>query len=219
MIFTDRVDAGTRLAEQLERFRAESPVVIGLPRGGVVVAAEVARALSAPLDVVVVRKLGAPYNPEYAIGALARGELVLNEETRPQDLPAGYLDQVIAKETRELERREGLFRGGRQATPVAGRTVIVVDDGLATGSTAAAAVRALRRAGPRRIVLAVPVAARDAVERLASLADEVVCLQEPLDFRAVSLWYRVFDQTSDAEVVELLARAAPSAGTPTRTAR
>ena len=215
MIFTDRADAGRQLAARLERYRAEEPVVIGLPRGGVVVAGEVARALGAPLDVMVVRKLGAPYNPEYAIGALAGGEIVLNPETRPDDLPPGYLDKVISAETRELERRERLFRGGRAAAALAGRTVIVVDDGLATGSTAVAAVRALRRAEPRRIVLAVPVAAPDALARLARAADEVVCLHEPPDFRAVSLWYRVFDQTTDAEVVDLLARAARPAGAET----
>lgn len=206
-MFTDRADAGSRLAARLEVYRREQPVVIGLPRGGVVVAAEVARALNAPLDVLVVRKLGAPNYPEFAIGAIARGETVLNEEVDPASLPPGYLDRLIAAETRELERREVLYRGGNAAVPVAGRTVLVVDDGLATGSTAAAAVRALRRAGPRRIVLAVPVAAPDSAERLARIADEVVCLHTPPEFRAVSLWYRSFGQTSDEEVVDLLARA------------
>jgi len=136
---------------------------------------------------------------------------VLNDEIDPGSLPPGYLDRVIATETRELERREALYRGGRPAVPLAGRTVLVVDDGLATGSTAAAAVRALRRAGPRRIVLAVPVAAPDSAERLARLADEVVCLSTPADFRAVSLWYRSFGQTSDEEVIELLQRASAPA--------
>jgi predicted phosphoribosyltransferase len=218
MTFTDRADAGRRLAARLEPYRrdrndqSEVPVVIGLPRGGVVVAAEVARLLEAPLDVVVVRKLGAPDYPEFAIGAIARGETVLNEEIDPASLPPGYLDRVIAAETRELERRERLYRGGRAAVPVAGCTVLVVDDGLATGATAAAAVRALRRAGARRIVVAVPVAAPDSAERLARLADEVVCLFTPADFRAVSLWYRSFGQTSDEEVVELLQRASARAG-------
>jgi putative phosphoribosyl transferase len=210
MTFTDRAEAGRRLAARLESYRRDrndQPVVIGLPRGGVVVAAEVARLLEAPLDVVVVRKLGAPDYPEFAIGAIARGETVLNEEIDPGSLPPGYLDRVIATETRELERREALYRGGRAAVPVAGRTVLVVDDGLATGSTAAAAVRALRHAGARHIVLAVPVAAPDSAARLARLADEVVCLATPADFRAVSLWYRSFGQTSDEEVVELLQRA------------
>lgn len=214
MTFTDRADAGRRLAARLEPYRGDrndQPVVIGLPRGGVVVAAEVARLLEAPLDVVVVRKLGAPDYPEFAIGAIARGETVLNEEIDPASLPPGYLDRVIATETRELERREALYRGGRAAVPVAGRTVLVVDDGLATGSTAAAAVRALRHAGARRIVLAVPVAAPDSALRLARLADEVVCLATPADFRAVSLWYRKFGQTSDEEVVELLQRASAPA--------
>jgi putative phosphoribosyl transferase len=217
MTFTDRADAGRRLAARLESYRRDRndqsvvPVVIGLPRGGVVVAAEVARLLEAPLDVVVVRKLGAPDYPEFAIGAIARGETVLNEEIDPASLPPGYLDRVIATETRELERREALYRGGRAAVPVAGRTVLVVDDGLATGSTAAAAVRALRHAGARRIVLAVPVAAPDSARRLARLADEVVCLATPADFRAVSLWYRSFGQTSDEEVVELLQRASAPA--------
>lgn len=214
MTFTDRADAGRRLAARLEPYRGDrndQPVVIGLPRGGVVVAAEVARLLEAPLDVVVVRKLGAPDYPEFAIGAIARGETVLNEEIDPASLPPGYLDRVIATETRELERREALYRGGRAAVPVAGRSVLVVDDGLATGSTAAAAVRALRHAGARRIVVAVPVAAPDSARRLARLADEVVCLATPADFRAVSLWYRSFGQTSDEEVVELLQRASAPA--------
>ena len=207
MTFSDRTDAGSRLAARLGAYRRDQPVVIGLPRGGVVVAAAVARALDAPLDVVVARKLGAPDYPEFAIGAIAGGETVLNEEIDPGSLPPGYLNRVIATETREMERREKLYRGGQPAVPVAGRTVLVVDDGLATGSTAAAAVRALRRAGPRRIVLAVPVAAPDSAERLARIADEVVCLYTPADFRAVSLWYRSFGQTSDEEVVELLRQA------------
>jgi putative phosphoribosyl transferase len=209
-LFQDRADAGRRLAARLEPLRAERPVVLALPRGGVVVGYEVARALDAPLDVLVVRKLGAPGYPEYAVGAVARGGVVLNDEVRPGDLPKGYLDDVIAAETRELERRERLYRGDRPPVPVAGRTVIVVDDGLATGSTAAAAVAALRQSNPGRIVLAIPVAAPDSVRRLAAVADEVVCLAAPDDFRAVSLWYAAFDQTTDDEVIALLA-AAPAA--------
>ncbi len=211
LIFADRADAGNQLAARLEKYRTEQPVVLALPRGGVVVAAAVARALGAPLDVIVVRKLGAPGNPEFAIGAMARGEMVLNEEIAPDLLPPGYLDRVIQSEARELDRREGVYRGGRAPVPVKDRTVIVVDDGLATGSTAAAAVKALRRLGPRRIVLAVPVGAGDSVARLERLADEVVCLHTPADFRAVSLWYDVFDQTTDAAVVDLLASAGAAA--------
>lgn len=210
MMFADRAEAGCRLADRLEAYGRDEkhrPVVIGLPRGGVVVALEVARALGAPLDVLVVRKLGAPGYPEFAIGAVARGETVLNDEVDPASLPPGYLDRVIAAERRELERREVLYRGGNPAVPVEGRTVLLVDDGLATGSTAEAAVRALRHAGARRIVLAVPVAPPDAVERLGRLADEVVSLHTPADFRAVSLWYRSFGQTSDDEVVDILQRA------------
>jgi putative phosphoribosyl transferase len=217
MMFADRAEAGRLLASRLEpygRDEKDRPVVIGLPRGGVVVALEVARALGAPLDVVVVRKLGAPGYPEFAIGAIARGETVLNDEVDPASLPPGYLDRVIATEMRELERREALYRGGNPPVPVAGRTVLVVDDGLATGSTAAAAVRALRRAGPRRIVLAVPVAAPDSAERLSRLADEVVCLHTPPDFRAVSLWYASFGQTTDEEVVDILHRARAMAAAP-----
>ena len=207
LLFADRADAGDRLAARLEKYRTEQPVVLALPRGGVVVGAEVARALGAPLDVVVVRKLGAPGNPEFALGAMARGEIVLNEEIAADRLPPGYLDRVIRSEARELDRRESLYRGGRAPVPVEDRTVIVVDDGLATGSTAAAAVKALRRLAPRHVVVAVPVGAADSVARLARLADDVVCLHAPADFRAVSLWYDVFDQTSDAAVVDLLARA------------
>ena len=211
MLFVDRADAGRQLAARLEGYRGEQPVVVGLPRGGMVVAAEVARALGAPLDIVVVRKLGAPGYPEFAIGAIARGETVLNEEVSPASLPAGYLEQVIAAERAELERRESAYRSGRAAVPLAGRTVLVIDDGLATGSTAAAAVQALRRSSPRRIVLAVPVAAPDSAARLTHVADAVVCLQTPPDFRAVSLWYRSFDQTSDEEVIDLLERARQAA--------
>ena len=211
MMFTDRADAGQQLAVRLEAYREERPVVVGLPRGGMVVAAEVARALGAPLDVLVVRKLGAPGYPEFAVGAIARGETVLNEEVDAASLPHGYLDRAIAAESHELERREALYRGGRPPVPLAGRTVLVVDDGLATGSTAVAAVRALRRENPRRIILAVPVAAPDSAARLESIADAVVCLDTPPDFRAVSLWYRTFDQTTDSEVIDLLERARSTA--------
>ena len=205
VVFQDRSHAGRLLAARLEHLRTERPVVVALPRGGVVVGAAVAAALDAPLDVLVVRKLGAPGNPEYAIGAIARDATVLNDDVVPsRDLPVGYLERVTAAERAELERRERAYRGERPPVPLQGRTAILVDDGLATGSTAAAALVALRRLQPRRVVLAVPVAAPDAVERVKSLADEMVCLAAPPLFRAVSLWYDVFDQTSDAEVMALL---------------
>lgn len=207
-IFDDRVDAGRALARALVTFGgAGDAIVLGLPRGGVPVAAEVARSLGLPLDVLVVRKLGLPWQPELAMGAIASGgAVVLNEDVLAhargrEDLVA----QVQRRELEELQRREREFRGSRPPLAVAGRVAIVVDDGLATGATMEAAVRALRSLGAARVVAAVPVASPEARQRIASLADEVVCLETPRYFSAVGQWYRDFDQTSDSEVSRLLA--------------
>ena len=209
-VFRNRRDAGRRLATRLAPWRDDEPIVVGLPRGGVPVAAEVAEALSAPLDVVVVRKLGVPFQPELGMGAIGEdGVRVLNDEVvRAAGVDAAELAEVEALERRELERRARRFRGDRPALSLAGRTVIVVDDGLATGGTARAAVEVVRAHGARRVVLAVPVAPADTLAALGVVADEVVCLEVPEGFSAVGQWYADFTQTSDAEVERLLDSAA-----------
>ena len=215
MIFNDRRDAGRQLAARLRASYAgqgRHVIVLGLPRGGVPVAYEVARALHAPLDVFVVRKLGVPGHEELAMGALASGGVrVLNEEVLSYlGLDEKAIERVSRVEGAEIERRERLYRGDRPAPVIAGRTVIIVDDGLATGATMRAAVAALRRLGPARIVVAVPVGALETVAELEQQADELVCVTSPEPFWAVGTWYHDFSQTSDAEVRQLLA-AGPGA--------
>jgi predicted phosphoribosyltransferase len=208
MPFLDRADAGRKLAGALERFRSRSPVVLALPRGGVPVGLEVARALGAPLDVIDARKLGAPGHEELAVGAIAPGAVYVDRLlVRRLGVSAAYLEQITTAEGRELERRERLYRSGRPPLDVEGRVVILVDDGLATGATARAAVASLRQRRPAQVILAVPVGAPETVARLREVADDVVCLDTPPDFRAVSLAYRDFSPTSDAEVVSCLAAA------------
>jgi predicted phosphoribosyltransferase/predicted alpha/beta-hydrolase family hydrolase len=206
MTFADREDAGRRLAQALSDFRDHDVVVLGLPRGGVPVAAVVARALGAPLDVIVVRKLGVPAAPELAMGAIGeRGVRVLNELVlRDWNLSERDVERVEARERVELERRVRRFRGERSSLSLAGRTVIVVDDGVATGATARAACLVARELGARRVLLAVPVASSHAVSALEEVADQVVCLREPLWFRAVGEVYEDFAQVSDDEVKSLL---------------
>jgi predicted phosphoribosyltransferase len=208
-LFRDRADAGRALARLLGRFGGRADVlVLALPRGGVPVAFEVAAALRAPLDVLVVRKLGVPGHAEYAMGALAAGVRVLDEAlVRRLRLSEAAVEAVAQAERRELERRERLYRGDAPAPDPGGRTVLLVDDGLATGATMRAAVRALRGRAPARIVVAVPTGAADACAALRGEADEVVCATTPEPFRAVGLWYEDFGQTGDDEVRALLARA------------
>src|SRR5215469_10943904 len=205
--FRDRTDAGRRLAEKLAAY-ADRPdiVVLGLPRGGVPVAFEVARALAAPLDVFVVRKLGFPGHEELAMGAVATGGVrVLNDEVvHGLGIPEDRIDAVAARELQELARRERAYRDGRAPPDVTGKTVILVDDGLATGATMRAAVQALKRQGPERIVVAVPAASPDTSAGLNAEADEVVCVITPEPFVAVGYWYDDFAQTTDAEVCDLL---------------
>jgi predicted phosphoribosyltransferase len=211
MYFRDRTEAGRRLAMGLGAY-ADRPdvLVLALPRGGVPVASEVARALHAPLDVFLVRKLGVPGHAELAMGAIATaGVRVINEEVvRALHIPQEAIDAVAAEEQQELERREQLYRDDRPVPVVRGRTVILVDDGLATGSSMRAAIAALRYLRPARIVVAVPVAAPDICAELQSEVDDVVCVQTPEPFHGVGLWYDDFSQTTDEEVHALLERAA-----------
>jgi putative phosphoribosyl transferase len=211
MLFRDRTEAGEVLAAALTAYANRPDVlVLALPRGGVSVAYEVAKALYAPLDVFLVRKLGLPGQEELAMGAIASGGTrVLNEEVVSKlHIPKEVIDAVAAKEQQELRRRERHYREGRPPLEVRGRTIILVDDGVATGSTMRAAVAALRQQGPARIVVAVPVGAAETCAELQHEADEVVCIHTPEPFYAVGTWYDNFAQTTDEEVRELLARAA-----------
>ncbi|XYI02659.1 phosphoribosyltransferase [Sorangium sp. So ce1128] len=212
--FHDRRDAGRHLAAKLAPYANQQLVVLALPRGGVPVGYEVARALGAPLDVYVVRKLGVPGHEELAMGAVASGGVrVLNEDVVSQlGLSGAAIDAVTATELREVERRERAYRDGRPAPTVRQQTVILVDDGLATGATMRVAVSALRQLSPARILVAVPVAAPETCDELRDEVDEIVCAATPEPFYAVGLWYDNFDQTTDEEVRELLARAADYSG-------
>jgi putative phosphoribosyl transferase len=209
--FADRSEAGRHLAERLGRRESERAVVLALPRGGVPVAYEVARALAAPLDLVLVRKIGAPFQAELAIGAVVDGEhpeLVVNRDLIGAcGIPESYLESERRRQLEEIERRRARYLAGRARAPVQGRTAIVVDDGIATGATMAAALRATRRRRPGRLVLAVPVAPPDTIERLRPLVDEVVCLLTPASLGAIGSFYRDFRQLDDEEVVALLERA------------
>ncbi|CAB4878752.1 MAG: phosphoribosyltransferase [Actinobacteria bacterium] len=205
-VFRDRRDAGQQLARALQPLAGLNPLVLALPRGGVPVADEVARSLHAPLDVLIVRKLGSPANPEYGFGAVGEGGVVITNDVAQQQVGVNdvTLQRLVSKARAEIDHRIGLYRESHPMTDVAGRTVIVVDDGLATGSTATAAITVLRRLRAGHIVLAVPTGSREAVASLRDLADEVVCLETPEWFRSVGSQYDDFDQTSDSEVVEIL---------------
>jgi predicted phosphoribosyltransferase len=206
--YANRRTAGTALAEKLQDYkRKENTVVLGLPRGGIPVAYEVAKALELPLDVLVVRKLGFPGREELAIGAIAAGGTVVADPSFAGVVSPGRFDAIAARESAELLRREKAYRSGRKPIDVKGKTVIVVDDGLATGASMYAAVRALRKLDARKIVVAIPVASQDAVESLRLEADEVVAPLVPEAFYAVGAHYEDFSQTSDQEVCDLLATA------------
>jgi len=211
-MFTDRRAAGRELATALMRFKLESPVVLAIPRGGVPVGFEVALALQAPLDIIVARKLGAPGQHELGLGAIVDGDhpqSVLNEDIiRELGVSAQYLQKEIETELKEIRRRQAAYRKGRPPVAVAGRAVIVVDDGIATGGSIRAALRGVKRMAPKKVVLAVPVAPSDTIESLRSEADEIVCLDTPEYFMAIGEFYEDFSQTNDDEVIELLEAAA-----------
>ncbi|MCD6025973.1 MAG: phosphoribosyl transferase [Solimicrobium sp.] len=205
--FSDRREAGQTLAKRLS-YLAGTPnlIVLALPRGGLPIGVEVARALEAPLDIFLVRKLGAPTHKEFAIGALAENgvRFINHQAVNELGLSETCIEQITTEEEQELQRRRRLYRGHNLPPEVSGRTVIIVDDGLATGATMKVAVKALRNQHPKKIVAAVPVGAVDTCEELKQLVDELVCLETPEPFRAVGLWYQYFPQLSDADVIRLL---------------
>ena len=215
MMFKDRRDAGRKLARALERFESDNPVVLALPRGGVPVGFEVAEHLQAPLDLLLVRKIGAPGREELAVGAVIDGlhpQVVVNQEImetiRP---PPGYFEAAMKRQIAEIERRRRLYLGAAQPIDVRGRLVIVVDDGIATGATVKAALRGVRRNEPKSLILAAPVAPRTAINDLKEDCDEMVFLATPEPFNAVGLYYGDFSQTTDEDVIELLGKR-PSLG-------
>jgi len=210
IIFRDRREAGRQLADALIKlgYMGQDPLVLGIPRGGLVVADEVAKALSATLDVIIARKLRAPYQPELGIGAVVNGDHVtINEDlSRAVGATQDYINREIAYQKEEIERRLRFYRGEHSAPEVSGKTIIVVDDGIATGYTFRAALESLRERQPDRLVAAAPVAALHSAEMLKAFADEVVCLHIPVSFFAVGAWYRKFDQVSDEEAARILHR-------------
>lgn len=209
MIYQDRRDAGRRLGAALQSYSDVSPVVIGLVRGGVPVAAEVARVLQAPLDVLIVRKLGAPSNPEYGVGAIAEETvgIVNTEDIKWLRISQQEMQEIIDRERQEIDRRQRIMRGTYPALPVSGKTVILVDDGLATGMTARVAIKAMREREAVQVIFAVSVGAEATVRQIGDEADSVVCLQTPQDFRAVGSWYHDFRPTTDDEVLDILSRS------------
>ncbi|MBI2938020.1 MAG: phosphoribosyltransferase [Thaumarchaeota archaeon] len=211
MVFHDRVDAGKKLADKLSQYRSKDVVVLAIPRGGVVVGFEVAGDLGAPLSVIIPRKIGAPGNPELAIGAVTEeGDTYIDSIiVKSLGVTQSYIDEVKQLEVEEIKRRMKTYLGDRQRPELKGKTVILVDDGIATGATMKAAIRTLRRHNPAEVVVAVPVAPPETVERLKELADSVVCLETPSFFYAIGQFYREFDQVGDAEVIRLLRLANP----------
>ena len=208
--FNDRTDAGKRLAERLSKYaNREDVLILALPRGGVPVAFEVAKELNVRMDVFIVRKLGVPGNEELAMGAIASGNIrTLNEDViRSFRIPQKLIDEATANETRELERRERIYRGNRPAPKISGSTVILIDDGLATGATMRAAVAAVKSKNPNKVIVAVPVAAPDTCSAFGYEVDEIICVATPEPFYGVGAWYEDFSQTTDKEVIELLDRA------------
>ncbi len=202
MVYSDRVDAGRKLSKELAKYRGQDAIVLALPRGGVVVGAEIARALGLPLDVIITRKIGAPGNPEYAIGAVAEnGQVQLNHEAVDVlGVDKEYLDAEIARQQAEIARRKALYRGGQPLASLQGKTVILVDDGIATGFTALAAVAAARAERPAKLVLAVPVAPEESLAELRPKVDEFVCPEIPEFFFAIGAFYGDFRQVTDEEV-------------------
>lgn len=206
-IYADRRDAGRALAPEIQGCELHDPIVLGLPRGGIPVAYEIALALDAPLDVLVVRKLGVPFQPELALGAIASGQVrVLNEQLLEQipGLDEALIEEITARETKELTRREKLYRGERPYPELRDRDVVVVDDGMATGSTMRAAAEAVQSRDPAKVLIAVPTASAGAVALVADIVDQVICLDTPSPFLAVGYFYRNFGQTTDDEVRRLL---------------
>ncbi len=218
--FADRREAGRALAQVLAAKALVAPVVLALPRGGVAVAAEVASALEAPLDIVLVRKIGVPFQPELAVAAVVDGgepEVVINEDVaRLADVTRAYIDAQARRELKEIARRRDVYLRGRVRVPLEGRTVIVVDDGIATGASVRVALKALRRKKPKALILAVPVAPAETIEALEGEVDEIVCLRTPEPFRAIGVHYADFHQMSDEEVIRLLVEH--SGGLPDSTA-
>ena len=211
MKFADRDEAGRQLADKLLHLKDRQPVVLALPRGGVAVGFEIAQALDAPLDIVLVRKIGVPWQPELALGAVTDGaghEIFIDRDLATSlAVPDSYIEEETARQLEEIERRRKSYCEGRPAAEIVGRTAIVVDDGIATGATMRVALQALRRRGPARLVLAVPVAPPDTLAALRKEVDEAVCLETPIELGAIGFYYRDFHQMRDSEVTDLLARA------------
>lgn len=209
MIFKNRKQAGEQLARRLVKYKGKKTVVLAIPRGGVVVGAEVARVLGCPLDVIVTRKIGAPGNPEFAIGAIGPyDQIFLNQEIIARyNIPKEYLNAEIGRQGLEMERRERAYRESRQPLGLKGKTVILVDDGIATGANVRVAVKSVKCQRPKKLILAVPVGPKETIEELKEEVDELVCLSTPSDFYAVGQFYQEFGQTSDEEVIEILRKS------------